>query len=447
MVTRRRLGLCVLPAWLGRGAWLGLCAWLCVIIWLCGLAGPAAARRHRSRPAAAGPVQVTILSPRDGAALDEELALLRVLVQLPAGAKFPPRKLQLRALVDGRPVPASRGLGMDSGQADPAPAQAGVVYSLRVPLTAPLCVVRVEAQIGGQVRGAASVRLLRAQRGAPFIDSAQRGGAAFIDGAAGPLPKLYVLSIGVGAYDEAELRLRFPAKDAADLRDTLAAQRGLLYRDVEVRLLRDRDATKGNILDGLEWLLRETTARDVAVLFLAGHGIRDTRTGSYYFLPVDAQREAMARTMIMEDEVRNTLGHIAGKVVVFLDTCHAGKLYRGVQGRGGAVDTLRFARELSRAENGVVVFAAASGQQESLESPEWGNGAFTRAVIEGLNGRADARRTGRVTLNMLELYVSERVKELTRGAQTPSTAKPETVSDFPLAIVRELRPDEIPIIR
>jgi hypothetical protein len=35
---------------------------------------------------------------------------------------------------------------------------------------------------------------------------------------------------------------------------------------------------------------------------------------------------------------------------------------------------------------------------------------------------------------MLDLYISERVKELTNGAQTPSTTKPQTIADFPIAV-------------
>jgi len=34
----------------------------------------------------------------------------------------------------------------------------------------------------------------------------------------------------------------------------------------------------------------------------------------------------------------------------------------------------------------------------------------------------------------LDLYISDRVKELTKGQQTPVTAKPETVPDFPVAV-------------
>jgi hypothetical protein len=54
--------------------------------------------------------------------------------------------------------------------------------------------------------------------------------------------------------------------------------------------------------------------------------------------------------------------------------------------------------------------------------------------VEGIKGKADYMGEGRITINMLDLYISERVKELTRGKQTPATAKPQTIPDFPLAL-------------
>jgi len=42
---------------------------------------------------------------------------------------------------------------------------------------------------------------------------------------------------------------------------------------------------------------------------------------------------------------------------------------------------------------------------------------------------------------MLDLYVSERVKELTKGQQTPTTVKPPNVPDFPVALLRRELPD------
>lgn len=71
--------------------------------------------------------------------------------------------------------------------------------------------------------------------------------------------------------------------------------------------------------------------------------------------------------------------------------------------------------ELASAENGAVVFASSTGRQYSLEDPAWGNGAFTKALVEGVNGMSDYGGKGRITVNILDLYLSERVKESAKG--------------------------------
>jgi uncharacterized caspase-like protein len=172
---------------------------------------------------------------------------------------------------------------------------------------------------------------------------------------------------------------------------------------------------------------------------LAGHGISDSSTGQYYFLPVDADPQSPLATMLPASALQQALATLPGRVLLLLDTCHAGDVLsgrklRGVPAASGGVN--RFVNELSELEQGVVVLTAATGTQASQESPEWGNGAFTKALLEGLSGRADFAKTGRVTLNMLDLYLSERVRELTQGAQTPATAKPSTIPDFPLILSR-----------
>jgi uncharacterized caspase-like protein len=92
--------------------------------------------------------------------------------------------------------------------------------------------------------------------------------------------------------------------------------------------------------------------------------------------------------------------------------------------RRGAMDITGVINELTSAQNGAVVFAASTGHQYSLENPAWGNGAFSKAVIEGLNGKADERRTGRITVTMLDLYVAERVKELPKASKPPPRPSP-----------------------
>jgi len=88
-------------------------------------------------------------------------------------------------------------------------------------------------------------------------------------------PKLYVPAIGVSEYRDKSLTLRYPAKDTWDFASVMAAQEEMLYADVVVKLLVDEQATKDDILDGFDWIQRETTAKDVAVIFIAGHGMND----------------------------------------------------------------------------------------------------------------------------------------------------------------------------
>ena len=104
--------------------------------------------------------------------------------------------------------------------------------------------------------------------------------------------------------------------------------------------------------------------------------------------------------------------------------------------RRGRTDITGGVNELTSVESGVVVFASSTGNQYSVEDPAWKNGAFTRAVVEGITGKADYTGQGKITINLLDLYISERVKELTKGQQTPTTPKPQTIPDFPMAMSR-----------
>ncbi len=141
--------------------------------------------------------------------------------------------------------------------------------------------------------------------------------------------------------------------------------------------------------------------------------------------------------MLPASTLQQVLASLPGRVLLLLDTCHAGNvLGSGGRRTRGLPPLSRAISELASVESGVVVMAAATRDQASIEDTAWQNGAFAKALLEGLSGRADRQRTGRVTLSMLDLYVSERVRELTAGNQTPATAKPITIADFPLVLSR-----------
>ncbi len=389
------------------------------------------------------PPVVTVLSPRDGSSFSSREVTLSVSVRAPEGA--PPVSLRARMNGNNFELPlaqasqwvSGRNLVVDTVESPAPPATRQLRYEQRISLPAQdvelmlfsdnrngystPAVVRLK-WAGGSTAVGGSVPIASPR---PTLTAADAVEAAL-------RPALYVLAVGISKYQNANIQLAFASKDASDFANVFKLQEKQLYRKVEVKLLTDANAKRDDILDGLEWIRREMTSRDVGVVFMAGHGINDS-DGVYYYLPQDTDTDRLKRTGVIFTEIKNTLAALPGKALFFVDTCHSGNVL-GTGRRSVNNDLTAVVNELSSAENGVIVFAASTGRQFAQESAEWGNGAFTKAVIEGMSGKADVGRTGRVTHKMLDLYVSERVKALTRGTQSPVTIVPQGISDFPVAI-------------
>jgi len=248
-------------------------------------------------------------------------------------------------------------------------------------------------------------------------------------------PKLYAVVVGVSNYDNADIRLKYAAADANAFAEAMKRQEGGIYGKVDVRLLTDGNAKRDDIVEALEWLEGEVTSRDVGMVFMAGHGITDNKQ-RFYFLPVDGDLDRLRSTAVSRDDILATMSGLAGKAMMFIDACHSGAGTRGEQTRGANADITQVVNELSSAENGVVMFASSTGRQLSIEDDKWKHGAFTEALIEGLSGGADYVKDGKLTIAELDLWLSDRVKQLTDKRQSPVVRKPDTIPDFPIALVR-----------
>jgi uncharacterized caspase-like protein len=106
---------------------------------------------------------------------------------------------------------------------------------------------------------------------------------------------------------------------------------------------------------------------------------------------------------------------------VILDACRSGAGADGVVLAASPADMNRVPNELGDKSLGVILYASAQGRQVSFEHADWGNGAFTKAMLEGLGGAADSKRLGYIESDALSFYVRHRVEELTRkmGTQVP----------------------------
>jgi uncharacterized caspase-like protein len=165
------------------------------------------------------------------------------------------------------------------------------------------------------------------------------------------------------------------------------------------------------------------------MILLAGHGVT-TPDQRYRFLPYDYDENRVERTTIKDSDFKDFLTKIGGKKILFLDTCFSGAVLPGSRAPGTQPDVDKFANELRVAENGVVVFTSFTGNEFSREDVKWNNGAFTKAVVEGLRGDAAQPQAPVVMISDLNGYVSRRV---TGGNQKPMMAMPKTVEDYPIS--------------
>ncbi|MGE5340777.1 MAG: hypothetical protein ACM3SY_04770 [Candidatus Omnitrophota bacterium] len=349
------------------------------------------------------PPTVSILSPEDGTTVKSTEIQIKYRMGNPSGEPI----TGVRFLIDGRPAPGTHGVQLID---NPIFIEANATLSI----PPKDCLISIIAANRIAIGEPATI-LLRWET--PDMN--------------GLKPKLYVLAVGVSQYNDPLLCLKYPAKDAWDFCAALKRQEGGLYSSVTVNPITDRDATKENILKGMEWLERQVTLKDIGILFLAGHGQSDHK-GKYCFLPTDVDVDSLKSSAIGFTDIKETVSNLPGKSLLFTDTCRAGCV---TGSRSSAPDIDALVNELISAENGVIVFAATQSRQNALENPRWKNGAFTLALVEGLNGKALADKE-KITVMGLARYIAERVKELTNGKQSPTVEIPKTMPDIPIAVKR-----------
>ena len=238
--------------------------------------------------------------------------------------------------------------------------------------------------------------------------------------------KLYLLSTGISNYrNPAWNTLRYADADARAFADAFVKQQGVQYANVEQRVLTNENARLSDLKFALRWLKDSAAEGDVAVVFMAGHGV--ARADGYYFLCYDSEGGDPANTALPWQDFVSLLREVRAKrLLVFVDTCHAG-FVTGFR----TADTM--VEQLNR-QAGALVFSASRGEEVSLEGADWGHGAFTKALLEGLAGKADttpahsprgmrSSSDSEVSLEELQAFVAARVAQLTANRQHPYVAR------------------------
>lgn len=309
-------------------------------------------------------------------------------------------------LIAGNCADSTRIVVMVDGQRQPTTRAVRAANTIDVDLPRHDCTVMMYAQNKSGNSEPATIRLIR-------------------EATSMELPKLFVVAIGVGDYNDPKLpKLRFTCKDAKDFSKAITSKKGLPYEDVQVKILCDNEATRADIFEAMEWLKQESSPNDVCIFFFAGHGMRDEKD-RFYFMPYGCNTNKLYECFSASD-FRNEAEDIHGKLIAFVDACYSGALFEG--GRSAA--TTHFIEQLKRSKNGMLLYASSSSDTKSREDESWENGAFTKALVEALNGAAKEEHAEGLSTQELEHFLYKQVRKLTDFKQTPIFINPSGIEHF-----------------
>lgn len=240
-------------------------------------------------------------------------------------------------------------------------------------------------------------------------------------------PQNYGIVIGAGKFKNlpADKQLDGAAKDAAGLYNMLAAPDGGRIPAENLKLLTQEQANSTAVKAAMQDVQTRAQSGDTVVFFIASHGLpnamnkfdvvlydtefpRKKAGGKDGFEFVVTNRA----TALSDDEFQKFISQLTLKnvrTIIVLDTCYSGKTFAAVPGflstrtrslvirkkeaeyttampQEAMSELAQQAKDLKTTR---IVIVSASEDEESLEAPALGGGAFTQTYIKQLLGAHD----------------------------------------------------------
>lgn len=281
-------------------------------------------------------------------------------------------------------------------------------------------------------------------------------GATAAEVASGRDIKRWAVIIGISQYKFGNQSLNgtlvqnldHAASDAQQIYDFLRSPEGGGFRDENMTLLKDEQATKAKVEDAFDVLKKNAKPEDYFFIYIAAHGAnvptKDLKSNAnvqlpYFILHDFDPRQDVAKTCYRMDDFQTLVKQIqAKKGLVISDTCHSAGVL--LPGRGLYVTqsaNTRFIEEMSKIPEGVGFIASADQAESALEAEGIG-GVFTYCLLEGLRGNGDTNPPdGVVTFQEAYDYIRDKVPEMTGKKQHPvKNTSTLATSNIPLSIVR-----------
>ena len=260
--------------------------------------------------------------------------------------------------------------------------------------------------------------------------------AAFAAASSAQAAERYALVVGIDDY-QALGKLKTCRADAKALAKVLAERCGFPQDNI-VLLTDDQKErrnvpTWGTLKAAIKQMATLPEKDDTVLIFFSGHGI--TVKGKGYLVPQDGDATGGVALSWLKGQLKQCK---AKTKFLILDACHAGSAAKGV----GSI-----APDLAKIGGGVVMMLSSKAGQVSYPDEKSGHSVFSRYLIDGLSGAADADKNKTITHAELFAYVKKNVTKWcfkTRKTQTPvlfgQAARP-----LALAKVIEGKPVVLPV--
>jgi formylglycine-generating enzyme required for sulfatase activity len=254
---------------------------------------------------------------------------------------------------------------------------------------------------------------------------------------ASSLPRTWVFSAGISTYDDERLKLEFAEDDARAIDMLFASAAGGHVPGERRQFLDSKHSTRAALLGELSRMMDRTAKDDLVIVFLSMHGVRGPDR-TFYLLARDTLLDNLLGTGLRETDLRQAFVHAdARRIVLLLDTCHAGAFgFPGLKGAELGVDA-EAVREILSTE-GIGVLSSSSAGESSKEEPARKHGLFTHHLLQGLRGPADGagdgKKDGLITLRELFDYTYTRVRDDSGSKQHPELKGADALPLVALAV-------------
>jgi hypothetical protein len=260
-------------------------------------------------------------------------------------------------------------------------------------------------------------------------------------------PQKWALVIGIASFQDKVIPpLSYTASDAKSFADLLLSPQYGQFKQENVHVLLNEQATTRHIKEQLNWLARSAGPDDIVVVYIAAHGSpREVDTaGVSYIITNDTDigtdinspdvDSLYATALPMVDLANAVATRVrAERTAIFLDTCYSGNatdkrlMLPGIASGSISPATLDHIKQGS----GRMIFTASGANEESLESDAIKHGYFTYYLVQALE-----QQSGAIPLSQAFTYVQQhvhmRAQTEAHAEQNPVLSRSEGTTDFSL---------------